>query len=395
MIQKLILNNFEGHVDTTIDFQKGVTIIKGNSGAGKSTIFRAFRFVFLNEPGGEEFINFNADEAEVTLIYDGHTITRAKARKNKRNEYVLDGKVLKAFGQSVPEEILSVLKLNPINFEWQFDKRPYLINETGGQIAQRLNEVVNLDLIDISLKNIEQNRRATNKDISQVEEQIKDIKPKIASYDWIEDAEKELVIIEKLEKDCEDNKRDYHDMNTIHSNNVLFLQQLDSIITIPDNMIVAVQQDIVGLQKDKISYQQMSSFANDILVAEDKLQYLNVIPSKYVDDAIQCLQQYNVARTTLKQATDALNNYTIAIATLESIGNLVSDRRLQKLSEECIQLENQKKDIYTLEGLLTTFEITSNMLEGVEYELEELQKEWDKIKPDTCPLCGGEFHEEL
>ena len=81
------------------------------------------------------------------------------------------------------------MKLNPINFEWQFDKRPYLINETGGQIAQRLNEVVNLDLIDISLKNIEQNRRATNKDIAQIEEQIKDIYKQVLRIERPKDEE--------------------------------------------------------------------------------------------------------------------------------------------------------------------------------------------------------------
>ena len=52
-------------------------------------------------------------------------LKRIKARNNKRNEYIVDGMVLKAFGQNVPSEVQAVFQLSDVNFEWQFDKRPF------------------------------------------------------------------------------------------------------------------------------------------------------------------------------------------------------------------------------------------------------------------------------
>ena len=395
MIQKLILNNFEAHKGTTIDFEQGVTIIKGNSNAGKSSLFRALRFVLLNEPGGEDFINFTENETEVTLQYNNHIVTRAKARGNKRNEYIVDGKVLKAFGQGVPDEVKQVFGLSEINYEWQFDKRPFLLAETGGYIAGKLNEIVNLDLIDISLKNIEQKRRAVNKDIENVSKQLEDILPQIDSYSWIDKAEKELAIIENKEIELNKNKILLTDLFTVLENYDKLTDDYDSIYTISDRTINALVQDIDRYKVNNISYNNMVLLHDNYTKAIDMHKQIVVIPTEFVVESMQALETYKHTINILEGSTTLLNSILEQNKILDDIGDLVSDRRLQKLVEDTENFNESKRLLLTMKELYTNIKSFNDNIKDIEYELGELQKEWDAIKPETCPLCGNEFHKEL
>ena len=395
MIQKLTLKNFEAHKDTLIDFENGVTIIKGNSNAGKSSLFRALRFVLLNEPGGEDFINFTENETEVTLQYNNHIVTRAKARGNKRNEYIVDGKVLKAFGQGVPDEVKQVFGLSEINYEWQFDKRPFLLAETGGYIAGKLNEIVNLDLIDISLKNIEQKRRSVNKDIENVSKQLEDILPQIDSYSWIDKAEKELAIIENKEIELNKNKILLTDLFTVLENYNRLTDDYDSIYTISDRTINALVQDIDRYKVNNISYNNMVLLHDNYTKAIDMHKQIVVIPTEFVVESMQALETYKHTINILEGSTTLLNSILEQNKILDDIGDLVSDRRLQKLVEDTENFNESKRLLLTMKELYAGIKSFNNNIQDIEYELEELQKEWDAIKPETCPLCGNEFHKEL
>jgi len=395
MIQKLTLKNFEAHKDTTIDFENGVTIIKGNSNAGKSSLFRALRFVLLNEPGGEDFINFNENETEVTLQYNNHIVTRAKARSNKRNEYIVDGKVLKAFGQGVPEEVKQVFGLSEINYEWQFDKRPFLLAETGGYIAGKLNEIVNLDLIDTSLKNIEQKKRATNKDIENVNKQLEDILPQIDGYKWIDKAEKELAIIEGIELKLNNNKILFTDLLAVSQNHNRLTDSLDIIVTISDRVMNKLVQDVSILQLNKQEYNNLLLLGDSYRKALQQHEMITLIPAEFVLQSTQAIETYNYTTNLLEASTALLNSIVEQDSKLDSIGDLISERRLQKLIEDTKNFDESKRLLLTMKESYTNIKSFNSNIQDIEYDLEELQKEWDAIKPDTCPLCGGEFHKEL
>ena len=45
---KLKLNNFKSHENTVISFNKGISVIVGENGAGKSTILEAISFALFN-----------------------------------------------------------------------------------------------------------------------------------------------------------------------------------------------------------------------------------------------------------------------------------------------------------------------------------------------------------
>ena len=69
--------------------------------------------------------------------------------------------------------------------------------------------------------------------------------------------------------------------------------------------------------------------------------------------------------------------------------------RSQKLVEDTENFNESKRLLLTMKELYTNIKSFNDNIKDIEYELEELQKEWDAIKPETCPLCGNEFHKEL
>ncbi|WP_035425703.1 AAA family ATPase, partial [Halalkalibacterium ligniniphilum] len=60
-INTVRLENFQSHLDTSIDFSTGLNVIVGQSDSGKTSILRAIRWVLYNQPRGTDFMRVGAD----------------------------------------------------------------------------------------------------------------------------------------------------------------------------------------------------------------------------------------------------------------------------------------------------------------------------------------------
>ena len=49
IFKNLVLKNFKSHENTSIDFNPGITVIVGENGAGKSTIFEAISYALFKK----------------------------------------------------------------------------------------------------------------------------------------------------------------------------------------------------------------------------------------------------------------------------------------------------------------------------------------------------------
>lgn len=83
MIKRLELKNFLSHNYSEIHFDKGVTVIYGHNGAGKSSIIDAIKFALFGEKRGSsvaDLVKRGAQDMEVTLDFDigphEYTVTR-------------------------------------------------------------------------------------------------------------------------------------------------------------------------------------------------------------------------------------------------------------------------------------------------------------------------------
>lgn len=150
MLDRVQITNFQKHKFLKLKPNSGITAIVGPSDAGKSSVVRALRWLALNKPRGKQFIHDGEEEASVKVRIDGKTVER---RRGETNQYRLGKQIYTAFGNSVPEPISNLLRLGAENFQGQHEG-PFWFGLSGGELAARLNEVVDLTIIDETLAKI-------------------------------------------------------------------------------------------------------------------------------------------------------------------------------------------------------------------------------------------------
>jgi exonuclease SbcC len=210
-IDKIKIQNFQNHPDTTIDFAPGVNYITGPSDNGKTVVVRSIRWVAKNRPAGDQYIRKGTKECKVVLQEGRSRITRE--RNTKTNQYRLNRETYKAISLKVPEQISTALNMNDVNIQGQFDDF-FLLQDTAGQVAQKFNKVMGLDVIDSTSKKVNSVVNAAKIREDFALEEVKRKTEELAAYDQL-DAIQILVdgavalqeTIEKIHKRVDKTKR--------------------------------------------------------------------------------------------------------------------------------------------------------------------------------------------
>ncbi len=207
MIERIELNNFQSHKQTVLEMDPGVNIIIGSSDSGKSAIIRAISWVVTNTPLGDAFIRYGSEGTQIKItLSKGDTITREKTKsKNKYTlfSYAVEECVFEGFGQTVPAEIDSVLNFSNINIQYQMDS-PFLISETSGEISKYLNKIVNLDSIDVSLKNLASMKRKIDQEVTILKRQYEDLNKQKEDFTSLLEIEELIIQGEKVDEQREE-----------------------------------------------------------------------------------------------------------------------------------------------------------------------------------------------
>src|SRR3990167_9351847 len=102
---KLKLTNFRCHENAEFDFgEKGIVLISGDSGAGKSSIVMAINFVLF---GGKKVVTYGKTTCRVELEFQNLKITRSNGRNKLivRETEPKSGKPIEYEGESAQEVI--------------------------------------------------------------------------------------------------------------------------------------------------------------------------------------------------------------------------------------------------------------------------------------------------
>ncbi len=208
MITSLRIRNFQRHRDLKIKLDPAITTIVGPTDAGKSAIIRALKWLALNQPRGASFKKHGADRVSVTARTDdstyGDKVTRSKGAKNS---YILNDVVYAAFGSDVPKPVSDVLQLSEINFQDQHDNPTsrtcspaFWFSESPAEVSRRLNDIVDLSVIDSTMAYLSGNLRKAKLEMTVVEERLKKARAERAELKVAKEARAELVTLEKMAK---------------------------------------------------------------------------------------------------------------------------------------------------------------------------------------------------
>ncbi|MDX5853127.1 AAA family ATPase [Bacillus cereus group sp. BfR-BA-01363] len=217
-ITKMVLENFQSHENTTLDFSKGLNLFTGESGQGKSAVIRAFAFIFENfGRNPRRFIKKGANFARVTIhLSTGYVISRiVEKSKSGKNGYEIynpkDGSVesTNTKGLSLVQEILGFNKLNidtdndvPINFmkqgtSWFFVGDGY----TSSERAKIVGSIYGTHYADAVIRDLEGDLKKYNKQIEMADKERKIIQESIDYFDHLPQTHMQIIELEKLSEE--------------------------------------------------------------------------------------------------------------------------------------------------------------------------------------------------
>ena len=376
MLERLIIKGFQSHLDTDITFDKGINFVKGDNACGKSAMRRALLWVLTNKPSGVSFINWNygdSDICEATVVYNGHTVTRRRSRNGKVNEYVLDGESLSGFGVNVPDPVKEVLSLDDTNVELQHSSL-FMLNESPPEMARRLNKLTNLEDIDKAFTAVRKMKLENSKSIKTSEDKLEELDTEISKYSFMEDAGKLVVKLEQREKSVDELNIGYLDTKDL-LNTLASLQLKPS----PNVGLLSVTDLYTAAQTGKKTLDEVTNLY-DTLVSLEVLPELKHITSKQIQAARDVMVAAGMEMESLNLLLNDINNNRLcAIAPMSSKGINMND-------------VNDAIDAYReAQVLISKIDEAKTALEAGEIRYEVLYNEYEKVKPATCPLCGGIF----
>lgn len=349
MILKAIINYYQSHQQTILEFHDGVNVIIGSSDSGKSALLRAIRWVITNKPGGNKFRSNFAEEKTITSVKlylsTGDVIIR-RIKKGK-NQYVVNGKVLKAFSRNIPEEVSKLLNFSDINLQLQLDN-PFLLTETAGNVAKHFNKVANLDKIDEATSNIKKEVTRINTSIKVQKEKLEEEQEKLKSFPNVEQIDLDLEHLERKGK-----------------------------------LLIKNLQDVTKINLLLVDYNENKQ---KIIEAENLLQH-----ESKIDEILSLIyekENKTIATENLKSLVDIFETNEKTIVENEDF--LQSESIVTNLLAKIALLNKNKALVTTLNTLTVTYK--ANKLKAV--KLKEKALELEKIfhdELDVCPLCGTEL----
>lgn len=206
MLKSFKIKNFQSHKELEVEFGPGVTTIVGPNDKGKSAFMRALQLVCLNKlsMSPDAYIRFGKNKLDLELVLDTGKVRRVKG---KHNLYFLNDKRLEAFGKNkVPEKVEAFLNIGRENFQRQQDQH-FWFSETPGEVSRKLNQMVNLGLVDKSLKFLAEESRATKTKLASRIADLKDVDSDLEALRLVPILDVKLRNLEKLEKRIQERNR--------------------------------------------------------------------------------------------------------------------------------------------------------------------------------------------
>ena len=374
-INKVRLKNFQAHSDTTLLFEQGVNVIVGPTDSGKSSTFRALRWLVEHKSIGP-YAKFGTKETEVLVSTDDAVVMRFK-RPGANGYKVNDLNDFVAVGTTQPSQVAQALGLSPINLQGQHDA-PFLLGLAPGQFARELNAIVDLGVIDKTTgeaKRILRERQNQHTAYQKIEE---DYFEKGNTLGWVPLAELDLASLAIEEKNIHI-KRDRADQLT---KAVDTLEALDG----PLAELTAAQDALAALAKS----------ANAIDTGKDKRDNLEYFSTQARTMSVS-IKDFKGAQTQLESMV--LLAEAVSAAEIKQSRLLAASATLKWCSENMKAIEAAEKIDEAWEPIeaaklnqkqWSTLHKTWTQVEAWKNEAADLQAQENEIRATTptCPTCG-------
>ena len=434
-ITSVTLKNFQAHKDTTVQFDRGLNIIVGESNNGKTSILRGILWAIDNQPLGNDFIMAGENDCSVTINFsDGTYIKRGRTVKNTgyyEIRYIDDnGKYIdqtyRGFTNAVPVEVANVHQMPKVNITKDIETHlnvlsqldgPFLLTESPLVKASAIGRITGTHVIDAAIKESNKTIQSNRKLIKSYSE---DLQQK-------ENERKQLPDIKSMEA-----------FTKKYAYIVKYIAKLnDSVIKLNANLqqINQYQQQMIQEKERCERLKKVAALLPVIQTAKDKfnkVMFLHGKLTKYQELSLQIEQnQISIERgkyfAKLKPLIDKtvanilnisrLNDYTDKVNTLTNDINIskfnktfmskyvstaksiivhcqVANTYVSKLAPKVDEISDMDLRQIDLCKSVTT---TKKNIKSIKANITKIQKERNQFILDQgyCPCCGQKVYEAV
>lgn len=382
------LFNFQGYEHEIIEIKDGITVFIGPSNKGKTTIFRALKWVLFNEPRGNNFINWDAEYAKVIItLSDGNIITRE--RRSKKNIYVLerpDGSEEKSenFGINVPDFIKEATSLYKVKIDNDYSlilnimqqlEAPFLFSQTSSIKEKIIGSVARTNTVDLAEKYVNKDIFSNNTDIKYLDKEIEKENKELIKY---EDINEETIMLENVEAILNDIK----ELDTKLRRIIILKNNLSKVsqeISITENRLKKLDDISIIEQKYAISKEKLFNLkalnnlrekknSNMILISDNieilsKIKNIDKIDENKLIQSLLKIKKLYLIRHNLINSKEEIGKQSSILKELKNLPNI--DKKIDL-------------SILKLKDFKTIYEIYQNKLllnkENIQTELENKAK---------------------
>lgn len=405
-IDNIHLQNFESHLDTTIELDKKSepTLLIGESSQGKSSVLRAIYWVLEGKGDSKQFIRrhkgINSASVEITRM-DGLKVKRyIELNKNKNVKaqgYIItrpDGseEELNTSGIGYVQSLFGMNYLDidkndsiPLNFMKQEDGW-YFIGLKGTQRAKVVGAIYGTQYIMGAIKEFEADRRKHKSTIESVKESIKE---KNKTLELLKDVDSKKTIIDNASVSFSKLKAINSSLESIqegYSHYRLANKKLSnaySAVTKLEPEINSVSAMIDSLSSSKTSLKHLQTIFNSYKTSSDivnKNSHLNSINTAPLSDKIESARDKQLE---LKKITKLLNNWESNNKKVSLLSDELSVKtQLDDIQNKVVSLKDLKDELLKLQNFVVSYDKLKKSADKIGLEVNKLQSESDEIKAE-------------
>lgn len=413
IFKKLTLENFKSHINTEIEFNKGTTIILGDNGSGKSSIFEGINFALYkkyNTKSLNDLINTKADSMSVSLSFlagnKEYKVIRTRTHKKSTAELFIlqdDEYVNIVSGdKEVNNHIEALLEIDADLFlnaiyikQGEIDS---LVTQKASERKKNISKLLRLEKLEVSYKNMANvisNYELKKSQISSlIDDTFQDNKDELISKQNLLKAKldtknKELLLLQKELKELKGKINEQNALNITYQQLSNKKTQLETEARSLSNNIDDLRQQIQSLEK----MEQILESLKDDISNIDLIQKL----SKQIDNKNNTLSRIN-------SIEDKIHNNLNKIAFVDDISKIYQDNALDENSLLTKQIDElgklididcleNKKAINNIQQQIQQMIVERTKLETIVVDNNQLLTEIKDIQ-GACPICQSPLDEE-
>ena len=388
---KLKLTNFKSHQNTTIQFDKGISVIVGENGAGKSTILEAISFALFKQHTAkkiDDLVRNNANVMSVELEFVSNSkeykIVREKKSALKSSIYTktsTDGGFVHICtgDKEVTEQIRQILDIDSDLFLNAIYIRQgeiaELVDKTPAEKKELIAKLLGIDSLEKAWKNL-------LPFINDYENQLAELKGKLYNSSELKEEHQkkkdELDVLKKRGHELEEQIEDVtNSLNEISESK----RNMEREKEIYDNQVNNLKLEEANLSKLETNKRSIQENLDKIRESEEQISRLEKYVSKldvYLDfeKSVVSIQNLKEDEKQINDTLESMSQQKAIVAETKDDYNkfLASDEEISKLDNKKVQYEKELATMAKLE------QDKKDLLMSIESERNSIQDFFSRAK---------------